>query len=332
VSGSLINRLIEIIGHCFVFKTTMASYIDVSYLEGIYVKMIATRALWEEWTLERNNDPSAKESTIAAFSEWLTNQGKSDSTIKTYTGVLSQFSDWSKVELKQAGAGDVQAYLNYLDFSNKSAGTIEKHFVALNMFFKHLGTPQLLLNIDRKEKEHKMELPETLDALEQEALLKEVEADGNLRNIAIVYILLHTGIRVSELCDLNCSDILIEEKRKYMTVRNSKGEIDRVVPLSHDANLHIENYKNARKEEMEVLFISSHNQRITPRSVQYMLKKYEVHPHKLRHTFCKQLIDRGVDIQTVSRLAGHKDLNIAKRYVQENNSSLDDAIDMAFSK
>lgn len=282
--------------------------------------------------MERKNDPSAKASTILAFSEWLTKQDKSKNTIKTYTGVLSQFSEWSEIELADAGSENVQAYLDYLDYSNKSAGTIEKHFVALNMFFKFLGTPQLLLNIDRKAKEPKNEVPQTLDALEQAALLKEVEADGNLRNIAIVYILLHTGIRVSELCALNCCDIKIQDDRKYITVRNSKGEVDRVVPLSHDAGVHIENYKNSKKEETQVLFISSYNQRITPRSVQYMLRKYDVHPHKLRHTFCKQLVDRGVDIQTVSRLAGHKDLNIAKRYLKEHASNLDDAIEKAFSK
>jgi integrase/recombinase XerD len=282
--------------------------------------------------LERNNDPSANESTLLAFSEWLKKQGKSESTIKTYTGVLSQFSEWGKIELHQAGAEDVQAYLDYLDYSNKSAGTIEKHFVALSIFFKFLGAPQLLLNIDRKEKEQKNEIPDTLSPLEQAALLKEVEADGNLRNIAIVYLLLHTGIRVSELCDLNCSDIITQEDRMYISVRNSKGEVDRLVPLSHEACLHLENYKNSKKEETEALFISSYNQRMTPRSVQYMLKKYDVHPHKLRHTFCKQLVDKGVDIQTVSRLAGHKDLNIAKRYVKENKSRLDEAIDIAFSK
>ncbi|RFU60666.1 tyrosine-type recombinase/integrase [Peribacillus glennii] len=280
----------------------------------------------------RKTGPYVKSSTLQAFSEWLLKQDKSENTIKTYTGVLSKFSEWSGLDLEETGSQHVQAYLDHLDYSNKSAGTIEKHFVALSMFFKFLGTPQLLLNIDRKAKPQKQGVPETLDAPERDALLKEVEGDGNLRNIAIVYILLHTGIRVSELCDLNCSDIVIKDERKYINVRNSKGEVDRMVPLSQDACIHIENYKSSMKEKTEVLFISSYNQRITPRSVQYMLRKYNVHPHKLRHTFCKQLIDRGVDIQTVSRLAGHKDLNVTKRYLAEHSINLDDAIEKAFSK
>ena len=71
---------------------------------------------------------------------------------------------------------------------------------------------------------------------------------------------------------------------------------------------------------------------MTPRSVQYMLKKFDVHPHKLRHTFCQQLINKGIDLPIVSKLAGHKDLNMTKRYLIDKKLDLDDAIDQTFSK
>ncbi|MDO7485698.1 tyrosine-type recombinase/integrase [Peribacillus frigoritolerans] len=86
------------------------------------------------------------------------------------------------------------------------------------------------------------------------------------------------------------------------------------------------------KEKADPLFISSYNQRITPRSVQYILKKYNVHPHKLRHTFCQRLVDNGIDIQTISKLAGHKDLNVTKRYLKEKPLDLANAIDQTFTK
>ncbi len=47
-----------------------------------------------------------------------------------------------------------------------------------------------------------------------------------------------------------------------------------------------------------------------------MLKKYNVHPHKLRHTFCQKLIDKGIGLEVVSKLAGHKDINVTKRYAK----------------
>ncbi|MBR8644136.1 tyrosine-type recombinase/integrase [[Brevibacterium] frigoritolerans] len=100
----------------------------------------------------------------------------------------------------------------------------------------------MMLSVERKVKEHKLEVPETLSLNEQQILLRDIEAEGNLRNIAIVYLLLHTGIRVSELCDLNGRDVIMETERNYILVRNAKGEIDRSVPLTISAIQHVQNY------------------------------------------------------------------------------------------
>ncbi|MBL3646012.1 tyrosine-type recombinase/integrase [Peribacillus frigoritolerans] len=277
-------------------------------------------------------DTSAKDEMIFSFAEWLRDQGKSANTIKTYTGVLSQFCDQTQKILMEIHSEDVQGYLDYLENCKKSPGTIEKHYIALNVFFKFLGKPQVMLSVERKVKEHKLEVPETLSLNEQQILLRDIEAEGNLRNIAIVYLLLHTGIRVSELCDLNGRDVIMETERNYILVRNAKGEIDRSVPLTISAIQHVQNYLFSLKEKADPLFISSYNQRITPRSVQYILKKYNVHPHKLRHTFCQRLVDNGIDIQTISKLAGHKDLNVTKRYLKEKSLDLANAIDQTFTK
>ncbi|MED4697176.1 tyrosine-type recombinase/integrase [Peribacillus frigoritolerans] len=277
-------------------------------------------------------DTSAKDEMIFSFAEWLRDQGKSANTIKTYTGVLSQFCDQTQKILMEIHSEDVQGYLDNLENCKKSPGTIEKHYIALNVFFKFLGKPQVMHSVERKVKEHKLEVPETLSLNEQQILLRDIEAEGNLRNIAIVYLLLHTGIRVSELCDLNGRDVIMETERNYILVRNAKGEIDRSVPLTISAIQHVQNYLFSLKEKADPLFISSYNQRITPRSVQYILKKYNVHPHKLRHTFCQRLVDNGIDIQTISKLAGHKDLNVTKRYLKEKSLDLANAIDQTFTK
>lgn len=71
---------------------------------------------------------------------------------------------------------------------------------------------------------------------------------------------------------------------------------------------------------------------MTPRLVQYMLTKYNVHPHKLRHTFCQKLINNNVDIQIVSKLAGHKDLNMTKHYIKEPKQDLELVINSTFLK
>lgn len=282
----------------------------------------------------QNHEIPIKELILRSFAEWLISQNKSDSTAKTYVGVISQFLQWFQAEVNKIETHHIQDYLDYLDRSNKSAGTIEKHFMAITVFSRFINKPDIVFGIVRKAKEKNDERPESLDKLEQEALLKEVEADGHLRNVAIVYTLLHTGIRVSELCDLNNHDIQTDDDddRKYLVVRDSKGDIDRKIPLSKVSSKHIRVYKESLKGETEALFISSVNQRITPRSVQYMLSKYDVHPHKLRNTFCQNLVDNGIDIQTVSKLVGHKDLNMTKRYVKEPTQELGLAIEHTFDQ
>ena len=193
-------------------------------------------------------DTSAKDEMIFSFAEWLRDQGKSANAIKTYTGVLSQFCDQTQKILTEIHSEDVQGYLDNLENCKKSPGTIEKHYIALNVFFKFLGKPQVMLSVERKVKEHKLEVPETLSLNEQQILLR-IEAEGNLRNIAIVYLLLHTGIRVSELCDLNGRDVIMETERNYILVRNAKGEIDRSVPLTISAIQHVQNYLFSLKEK-----------------------------------------------------------------------------------
>ena len=83
----------------------------------------------------------------------------------------------------------------------------------------------------------------------------------------------------------------------------------------------------------KVVFVSfSSGARLTERAVQYMLKKYNVTPQKLRHTFCQRLIDNQVDVETVSKLAGHKDINVTKKYLKTkmNKHKVEEAINHAF--
>ena len=84
----------------------------------------------------------------------------------------------------------------------------------------------------------------------------------------------------------------------------------------------------------QAIFVSNIGERLSERAVQYMLKKYNVTPQILRHTFCQRLIDNKVDVETVARLAGHKDINVTKKYIRTrmNHQKVEDAINQAFKK
>lgn len=274
------------------------------------------------------------ENIIDKFSEWQKEQGKADGTVKTYVGVLEKFQSWLTTKnrtIDQISKNDVQLYMDYLEEQQRNAGTIEKYLAAISVFSRFLGRSEIILGIQRKEKIKESEIPESLKESEEKQLLLEVELDGNLRNTAIVYTLLYTGIRISELCDLNLDDIKITDKKRTLIVKNKKGEIERIIPLSKEVSKHLKKYIDSLDTNREALFVSSVNKRISTRAVQYMLQKYDVNPHKLRHTFCQKLINKGIDIRTVAKLAGHRDVNVTKRYASDVDPNLENAINQAFS-
>lgn len=274
------------------------------------------------------------ENIIDEFSKWQKEQGKADGTVKTYVGVLEKFQSWlttKNIALDQISKNDVQLYMDYLEEQQKNAGTIEKYLAAISVFSRFLGRSQIILDIQRKEKIRESEIPESLEESEEKQLLLEVESDGNLRNTAIVYTLLYTGIRISELCSLNLDDIKMIDEKRTLLVKDKKGEIERIIPLSKEVSKHLKNYIDSLNTNREALFVSSVNKRISTRAVQYMLQKYDVNPHKLRHTFCQKLINKGIDIRTVAKLAGHRDVNVTKRYASDLEPNLENAIDQAFS-
>ena len=267
---------------------------------------------------------------IFDFCRWLQEQKKSPSTIETYKRELEKYQEWlleKKRDLNHLKKTDIQSYIYYLEQQQKSLATIDKTIGVIRTFVKFLGKPELTFGIDVKPVEKKNEI-ETLSAHEYNQLIKKVKEDGNLRNTAIVCVLLHTGIRVSELCHLNRSHI--DLRNHELTVQ--KNEDKRVIPLSQEAREHLKNYLDTHSEE--AVFISHSGARLTERAVQYILKKYDVNPQKLRHTFCQKLIDNKVDIETVSRLAGHKDINVTKKYVksQMNNQKVEEVINNTFMK
>ncbi|NRD77812.1 tyrosine-type recombinase/integrase [Bacillus sp. BRMEA1] len=253
---------------------------------------------------------------IQDFCHWLKEQRKSPNTITTYKRELVKFQEWllgKKSAIDHLTKDDIKGYISFLEQQQKSLATIDKTAGAIRTFAKFLEKPDLIFGI-KLEPVIKEDI-ETLSAEQYELLLTQVKEDGNLRDIAIVYLLLHTGIRVSELCSLNRSNI--DFVKNELTIE--KGEDKRNIPLSSDAKTHLENFLMSHTSDS--IFISKFDERITERTVQYMLKKYNVNPNKLRHTFCQRLVDANVELEIVSRLAGIKDLNLTKRYLKNSNTN-----------
>lgn len=259
---------------------------------------------------------------ISEFVKWLEAEGKSLNTISTYQREITKYQDWLQeypISLENITRNDVQTYISFLEQQGKNPVTIDKILGSIRTFAKFLKRPEIIFDIEVIPIEKKEEI-EVLTASECEHLLREVKIAGNSRNIAIVCLLLHTGIRVSELCSLNKSDIGLE-KNQLIVKGNSPGE-QRIIPLSDEAKTSLNNYFE-EYEIVDALFISKSNERLTERSVQYMLKKFDINPQKLRHTFCQRLVNKGVALEIVSELAGHKDINVTKKYAKSRMEKLE---------
>lgn len=269
---------------------------------------------------------------IDQFLTWLEHEGKSPNTISTYHQELRKYEKWLQEndnDLEGITKKDVQTYIQFLEEKGKSPITTDKVLGVIRTFAKYLQRPDVTFDIKIKQ-ESKKNTIETLSKEECEELLSEVKESENERNISIVYLLLHTGIRVSELCALNVSDI--DFRTNQVNVKNTHGE-DRIIPMSDEVIYYLSLYMDSTHPE-QALFISKNSERLTERSVQYMLKKFNINAQKLRHTFCQHLIDQGVSLEVVSKLAGHKDINVTKKYAKSRvpESEFENAIRRTFSK
>ncbi|WP_040674871.1 tyrosine-type recombinase/integrase [Paenibacillus terrigena] len=262
-------------------------------------------------------------------------RGKSDNTVSTYRRIMMSFVEWLDTnggDITDLTRYDVQSYIKSLEQDGKNASTIDKIFACLSVYARYTDHHDIVDRIKRTKPQRQTQTaPKSLGELERKALLRDVEKDRNLRDIAIIYTLVHCGLRVSELVALDISDIVIYERSGNLTVRYSKGGESRVVPLAVDVRYHLTRYLDTRTDNDIALFLSNERKRISVRTIQHMLSKYGTHPHALRHTFVRQLVKSGNDISTVAELAGHRDVNVTRRYSKPDEMEKIAAIEKAFS-
>jgi site-specific recombinase XerD len=177
--------------------------------------------------------------------------------------------------------------------------------------------------------------PKSLDQRDIDKLIRAVEGSGSKRDIAILQVLRHTGLRVGELAALKLGDIMISERKGTVTVRSGKGRKYRVVPLNVDARRAIDAYQEVRPQVADDrLFISQRGAGIGAQAIENLVKKYArradldgVTPHTLRHTFGKSALDAGVDLVTVAAFLGHDSVETTAIYTHPSARDLERAVE-----
>lgn len=120
-------------------------------------------------------------------------------------------------------------------------------------------------------------------------------------------------MRVLELVDLKKEDLTLKGNPYIIHINKSKGKKVRDIPISKERFRYIYRYLEARNDDSEYVFVSRSNKKLTTRTVQMLLKEYEITPHMLRHTLATELAKRGWDLSTIARFLGNT-VAVVQRY------------------
>ncbi len=266
------------------------------------------------------------------------------------SGQTAQTAVMVDVDLKQklisVTADTVKSFLAFLGRQDYSKSTTARKLATLRSFYKFCvrrnyiqANPLASIRMPKQEKR----LPKFL-TVEQVNTLIQTPDDTTLlgaRDRAMLEVLYSTGLRVSELVELNVDDV--DFNGQLVRIRG-KGKKQRNAPIGPTALGAIGRYIELRKADVrhessdqQALFVNKHGQRLSTRSVRRKLDKYlaiagldpSVSPHTLRHSFATHMLDKGADLRSVQELLGHQSLSTTQIYThltaERMKKSYDDA-------
>jgi integrase/recombinase XerC len=283
---------------------------------------------------------------VEDFVHHLTRAERSPLTIKNYRCDLAAFARWFRDttgdELTPAliTPTDLRDYKRFLvDHRRLKPSSVNRQLATLKSFLTWAaaagllpaGQPPVLPKTVLQARQG----PRWLDRRELYALRRAVERGGQIRDIALVTLLLNTGLRLQELCALIWREVRVTARTGLVTVTQGKGAKHRQLPLNAEARCALMVLGYAAHVGSNAPVLMGHRGRMTPSGVQRLLRAYAyaahpeaLSPHRLRHTFCKNLIDAGVGLEKVAALAGHESLETTRRYCTPSLKDLEHAVEL----
>ncbi len=241
---------------------------------------------------------------------------------------------------------DVRRFLAFLRDREYSKSTTARKLATLRSFYKFClkrayvgGNPLSSIRTPKQEKR----LPKFLEEEEVKKLLEAPDVNTLLgaRDRAMLETMYSTGVRVSELVDLNLADVDFVGEALHI---RGKGKKARVTPIAPTALAWIRRYMEMRRADpraasfnQEAVFVNKHGQRLSTRSVRRKLDKYlalvgldpATSPHTLRHSFATHMLNRGADLRAVQALLGHQSLSTTQIYTHVTTARMKQAYDSA---
>jgi integrase/recombinase XerD len=287
------------------------------------------------------------EDQLRDFIHFLTvEKGLAKNTLISYERDLKSYMAYLKNVEQLPGWNECRRvniihFLSHLKEQGKSSKTLARHIASIRSFHQFLIREKVSdtdpsVHIETPQAERS--LPKVLSLEEAEALLESPKLNDQygLRDKAMLELLYATGMRVSELINLDISDV---HATMGFVRCIGKGNKERIIPIGKTALDSIEHYLNrgrgkfaAGKKNTESLFLNHHGNRLTRQGFWKILKKLakeaniekELTPHTLRHSFATHLLMNGADLRAVQEMLGHADISTTQIYTHVTNVRLKD--------
>lgn len=279
---------------------------------------------------------------IRAYENYLSKvKHASSNTISSYMRDIRQFEGWliahEGIDVVDATQQNIADYLEHLDSEGRSGATCSRSLASLKNFYAYVvssgfleRTPVVDIHIQRGEKK----LPQILTGREIEQLLAQpvcVDSKG-YRDKAMLEVMYATGIRVTELIDLNVDDVNLEQG----IIKCSGMKKSRAIPIYPAAlkalNVYVQDIRPLMVSDPaeKALFVNISGVRMSRQGFWKILKHYQamahidkdITPHTLRHSFAVHLLENGADIGSVQELMGHSDISSTQMYTHMMNQKL----------
>lgn len=278
-------------------------------------------------------------------------------TIVSYKTDLDQFENFCREELHVSGSTVdlseidrllIRLWLGKLTDDGLSKSSIARKVASIRSFFKYCfkrgyiqKNPAHLLIIPKKDKK----LPETVNSEDIRRMIDNIECSTphKCQLKAILELFYCTGMRLSELVNLNVADIDFHSKQVKVT---GKGNKQRIIPLGKKALISLNEHLQSRHklyasrtddDAKKALFLAASGHRIYPRAVQKLVKKQlqleseviQKSPHVLRHSFATHMLDAGADIRIIKEFLGHANLSATQIYTHTSVERLKNVYEQA---
>ena len=279
---------------------------------------------------------------IHAYENYLTKvKQASANTVSSYMRDIRQYSAWLQlleIDVADASQVNISDYLSKLQEDGRSGATISRNLASLKNFYSYLVSSGFLekspvpgdIHVERGVKK----LPQILTGKEVELLLAQpacVDAKG-YRDKAMLEVMYATGIRVTELINLDIGDVNLE----LGVIKCADAKKSRAIPLYPAAMKALSVYINDVRDTMlaspgeQALFVNVGGSRMSRQGFWKILKHYQsaaniekdITPHTLRHSFAVHLLENGADLGSVQELMGHSDISSTQVYAQMINNKL----------